>query len=84
MCHDGRHNAYSFTLLGKKIVLLPSKDTHYASSTGDSSNLLSRSLFVCEMLAEGIVLLLVGIEAMGVSVVPGAAEEARVSVLCCY
>ncbi|XP_022892006.1 uncharacterized protein LOC111406874 [Olea europaea var. sylvestris] len=40
----------------------------------DSTNLLSRSLFVREMLAEGVVLLLVGTEATGVSTVPMAAK----------
>ncbi|XP_022841858.1 uncharacterized protein LOC111365534 [Olea europaea var. sylvestris] len=74
VCHEGRRNAYTFTFSGKKIILLPSKVTQCLSSTGDSSNLLSRSLFVREMLAEGVVLLLVGTKAIGVSTVPMAAE----------
>ncbi|XP_022871137.1 uncharacterized protein LOC111390343 [Olea europaea var. sylvestris] len=74
VCHEGHRNAYTFTFSGKKIVLLPSKDTQRLSSAEDSNNLLSRSLFVREMLAEGVVLLLVGTEATGVSTVPMAAE----------
>lgn len=76
VCYDEQRNVYSSTLSGKKIVLLPSKDTHCASSAGDSSNLLSHSLFVREMLAEGVVLLLVGTEVTGVSAVPGAIKGA--------
>ncbi|XP_022857647.1 uncharacterized protein LOC111378647 [Olea europaea var. sylvestris] len=74
MCHEGCLNAYTITFSGKKIVLLPSKDTQCLSSAGDNSNLLSRSLFVHEMLAEGVVLLLVGTETIGVSTVPMTVE----------
>ncbi|XP_022856722.1 uncharacterized protein LOC111377826 [Olea europaea var. sylvestris] len=76
VCHEGRRNVYTFTFSGKKIVLLPSEDAQCMSSVGDSSNLLSRSLFVREMLAEGVVLLLVGTEVTGVSTVPITSEEA--------
>ncbi|XP_022855164.1 uncharacterized protein LOC111376433 [Olea europaea var. sylvestris] len=74
VCHEGRRNAYTFTFSGKKIVLLPSKDMQCLSSTGDSSNLLFRSLFVHEMLTKGVVLLFVGTEVTGVSTIPMAAE----------
>ncbi|KAH6802687.1 hypothetical protein C2S51_034133 [Perilla frutescens var. frutescens] len=76
--HDGCNNTYSFLFRGKKIVLMPRRDT-LQPSVDVGVSLLSRASFKTTMSGMGIVYMLVATTPLAINEPPSLETKTRIS-----